>query len=174
MSHQKTISDAPAYRRPDKTVASMNERAAASVETTLQHASDNTLEQLAEVVKELDEMLKRRAEQARVKTVGAVRRHPWTSVLVAAGLGAIVGLRISRRKDFHAIAEAFRNYDPSRSLKPSYAATSFPSARPISSRLEQLLDSISEIDPKAAGVPALKSAQEMFSAFKDAIRSLSQ
>jgi ElaB/YqjD/DUF883 family membrane-anchored ribosome-binding protein len=121
-----------------------------SIEASNGTASDVDETLYAELLKEFEEVksafteiLEKRADQARE----VVKHDPWPAVLIAAGVGAVIGLAVSRRKAIvpTPVATQF--------LPKAYLENVGPS---FSERLTKMVENISSIDKSAlSNLPTL-------------------
>lgn len=130
------------------------------------------LTQLAGVVAQVAD---RRVARARIKTEVAMREHPWTTISLAAIAGCLVAMAITPRRrqpastfsrlpDFH-FADVGRYIPvPTMPTMPQY------NFKPLTSRLEQVADSIARIDTEAA-TPAIEKIREWFSSAMSRLRT---
>lgn len=133
-----------------------------------------TFEELSDTVKQLSEIVQRRLEESGQYAHDTVQKNPWTTVMVAGAIGALIALSISRRSAPRHSARAWRDYVPSTRIIPQNFSAELPSSQSLARRFEGLIDTISELDPKAVGVPALKTAQEIYATVRDSHRSISK
>lgn len=127
------------------------------------------LTQLAGVVAQVAD---RRMARARAKTEVAMREHPWTTVSLAAIAGCLLALAITPRRLQQTSAFSrlpdFQLPDVSRYI-PVSAIPQY-NFKPITSRLEQVADSISRIDTEAA-TPAIEKIRDWFSSAMSRLRT---
>jgi ElaB/YqjD/DUF883 family membrane-anchored ribosome-binding protein len=127
------------------------------------------LSELKDVLTETAHVLQRRAEQASAKASAAASAHPWATVTLAAGLGALAAFALLPRRKRAERTWPYQpdlaNLDISRFAAPLESRmrqlqANLPSAEPLTSRLERVLDSISKIDPAVVSMPSFGRARE--------------
>lgn len=127
------------------------------------------LSQLAGVVAQVAD---RRMKRARVKTEVAMREHPWTTVSLAAVAGCLLALVVTpRRRQQTSVFSRLPDFqfsDVGRYI-PVSAIPQY-NFKPITSRLEQVADSISRIDTEAAS-PAIEKIRDWFSSAMSRFRT---
>lgn len=130
------------------------------------------LSRLAGVVAHVAE---HRVSRARVKTQVAMRENPWATVGIAAAVGCLAAVLIApltRSSGRRSRSQNFDFSDLGRYIQmPSMPQFTMPhvNTKPITSRLEQVVDQVSRMDAQTAG-PAIEKIKDWFDAAMSRIR----
>ncbi|MBU1211211.1 MAG: hypothetical protein KJ587_08055 [Alphaproteobacteria bacterium] len=171
MTNQAAKSDTVKTRETGETLASMATRLSTERKSSSEDTVSSTAEELARTVEDLKEMVARRTERAASYAHEVAGQHPWFTVTLAGALGAIVAISIAPRKHTRNRRNDWQDYLPSTRTVAPYMPTELPSRKSMLSRFEGLVDSISELDPKAVGIPAIKTVQDLYGSVRDAFQS---
>lgn len=174
MTNEAAIKNKLDGGRTGETVASMGGNHAAGPNPPMPDVMSQTAEELSQTIQQLSEIVRHRTELAATYTQAAVRQNPWTSIALAGALGAIIAISIAPRKKTRVRRDDWQQYLPSTRMVSPYIPTELPSGKSLTGRLEGLLDTLTELDPKAVAAPAFRSAQEMFGMAREAFRSFSK
>lgn len=157
---------------PIKTTGAENHR---HDDTGLLEMRDD-LSKLAGVVARVAE---NRVSRTRVKAQLAMRENPWATVGIAAAAGCLVAMLIVPRSGSRSSHRNWRQNldfsDLGRHMQmpsmPHFSMPSMPNVdtRPITSRLEQVVDQVSRMDAQAAG-PIIEKVKDWVDAVMSRIR----
>jgi len=121
----------------------------------------------------------RRIARTRATAEITMRDHPLATVSLALVAGFLVGLAVIPRREqrehgmLSGLRSGMRDWelpDLSR-YAPRMPAASSISAEPITSRLEQVLDSLSRVDTGSIASPAMEKLKDWYGTFMSKVRS---
>lgn len=132
-----------------------------------------SMQQLADTVKSLADVVSRRARRASVATQSVARDNPWLTVTAAAVAGVVIAKAVAPRKAQAGRLQSLQQYVPASHHVASYLPSmpaEMPTTRSMGARLESVLEAISQLDPKGSAAPALQKVQEMYGAVRDTVK----
>lgn len=136
-------------------------------------AQNETLEALTQSIAELREIVQRKSERAGKRSIQFIGENPFVAVAIAAGAGVLVGLLITRKRTAPTLTDSLQRYVPSSRSVSAYIPNDLSTGRSISGRVENLIDSISQIDAKSVGGPAMEMFRDLYSNFRSMMKSVS-